>query len=83
MRKIEITIDAVAKIRALHLLFENAIPHKTPLKPNNPAVIILRGNEHTNATIIPNAVPRSAYNADIREHTIIPINNMMPVKIFS
>ena len=83
MRKIEITIDAVAKIRELHFLFENAIPHKTPLKPNNPAVIILRGNEHTHATITPIAIPRRAYNADILELTNIPIKSMMPVMIFS
>lgn len=74
----EITIDAVAKISELHFLFENAIPHRTPLKPNNPAIVILRGNEHTHATTTPIPVPRSAYNADIREHTNIPINNMMP-----
>ena len=60
MRKIEITIDAIAKISELHFLFENAIPHKTPLKPNNPAVIILRGNEHINATTTPIPVPSSA-----------------------
>ena len=83
MRKIEITIDAIAKISELHFLFENAIPQRTPLKPNNPMLIILRGNEHTHATTTPIAVPRSAYNADILEHTNIPINNMIPAKIFS
>jgi len=79
----EATIEAVAKISELHFLFENAIPHRTPLKPNNPMFTMLRGNEHINATTIPIPVPRRAYNADILEHTNIPTKSMMPVKIFS
>jgi hypothetical protein len=81
--KTETIPDTVTKITEFQFLFENAIPHKTALKPNMPMFIMFRGNENTKGTTTPIEDPRSAENVDILELTNIPINTMMPEIIFS